>query len=122
MANDMNSMRKEVNATLKRLEKKDPGLKQMLQDAHGYAVFPSVGKAAVVVGGAYGKGMVFEQGKPIGYATLGQTTIGVQLGGDTFSEVLVFQSKDALDRLKGGKMAFAANASAVLVKAGAAAA
>jgi len=46
----------------------------------------------------------------------------VQLGGDTFSEVLVFQSKDALDRLKGGKMAFAANASAVLVKAGAAAA
>src|SRR3954467_5688741 len=121
MANDMNSMRKEVNATLKRLEKKDPGLKQMLQDAHGYAVFPSVGKAAVVIGGAYGKGMVFEQGKPIGYGTIGQTTIGVQLGGDTFSEIVVFESKETLDRFKKGKFAFSANASAVLVKAGASA-
>jgi hypothetical protein len=121
MAANTESMRKEVNATLNRLEKKDPGLKQLLQDAYGYAVFPSVGKAAVVIGGAYGKGMVFEKGKPIGYATLGQTTIGVQIGGDTFSEVVVFESKETLDRFKKGKFSFAANASAVLVKAGASA-
>lgn len=109
----------QVNATLKRLEEKDPGLKQMLKKSYGYAVFPSVGKASLVVGGAYGKGAVFEKGKMIGYATMGQTTIGVQVGGDTFSEVIAFENKEALERFKKGKVHFAANASAVLVKAGA---
>jgi len=107
-------------ATLKRLEEKDRGLKQLLKKAYGYAVFPAVGKASLVVGGSYGRGAVYERGKFIGYATISQLTVGVQIGGDTFSEVLVFENKEALDRLKKGKMAFAANASAVLVKAGAA--
>lgn len=106
-------------ATLKRLEEKDRGLKQLLKKAYGYAVFPSVGKASLVVGGSYGRGAVFEKGKFIGHATISQFTVGVQIGGETFSEILVFQNKEALDRLKKGKMAFAANASAVLVKAGA---
>jgi hypothetical protein len=109
----------DVQAALKRLDAEDPGLKQMLKKAYGYAVFPSVGKAALVIGGAYGRGEVYERGKPVGYATIAQTTIGVQVGGDTFTEVLVFRNKEALDRFKAGKMAFAANASAVLVKAGA---
>jgi lipid-binding SYLF domain-containing protein len=109
-------------ATLKRLEEKDRGLKQMLKKAYAYAVFPSVGKASLVVGGSYGHGAVYEGGKFIGHATISQFTAGVQIGGDTFTEVLVFQNKEALERLKHGKMAFAANASAVLVKAGAAAA
>ena len=106
-------------ATLKRLEQKDPGLGKMLKKAYAYAVFPSVGKASLVVGGSYGRGAVFERGKFIGHATLSQLTVGVQVGRDTFSEILLFQDKQALDRLKKGKMAFAANASAVLVKAGA---
>ena len=62
----------------------------MLKKAYGYAVFPSVGKAALVIGGAHGKGAVFERGKMIGYATMSQTTLGVQLGGSTFAEVLIF--------------------------------
>src|SRR5688500_5781786 len=107
-------------AALKRLEEKDRGLKRMLRRAYAYAVFPSVGKASLVVGGSYGRGAVFEKGKFIGQATISQFTIGVQIGGDTFTELLVFENKEALDRLKKGKMAFAANASAVLVKAGAA--
>ena len=109
-----------AQATLKRLQAEDPGLKQFLKDAHAYAVFPSVGKAALVLGGSYGRGVVYEQGKLIGFATLGQFTIGLQLGGDTFDELLVFENKEALDRFKQGKVRFAANASAVLVKAGAA--
>src|SRR4051812_45560916 len=78
-------MRQRVEATLKRLEKKDPGLRQFLKEAYGYAVFPSVGKASLVVGGAYGRGAVFERGKLIGYATISQMTLGVQIGGDTFT-------------------------------------
>ena len=116
------SIQQEATATLRRLEKKDPGLKQLLKEAYAYAVFPSVGKASLVVGGAYGKGAVFERGKFVGYATLGQTTIGVQIGGDTFTELIVFDDKQSFITLKRGKMAFAADASAVLVKAGAAAA
>ena len=70
-------VQKDVAATLKRLEKKDPGLGRFLDDAYGYAVFPRVGKAGVVVGGAYGRGVVYEQGEKIGYATMGRTSIGV---------------------------------------------
>jgi hypothetical protein len=109
-------------ATLKKLQAKDPGLKRLLEKAYGYAVFPAVGKANLVVGGAFGRGEVFEKGKKIGYATISLLTIGVQIGGDTFDEVVVFESKEALERFKRGKTAFSANASAVLVKAGAASA
>ena len=116
------TLREEATAALKRLQAKDPGLKRLLEKAHGYAVFPAVGKAAAVVGGAYGRGVVFERGKPAGYATIAQLTVGVQLGGDTFTELVVFETRQALERFKQGKTAFAANASAVLVKAGAAAA
>ena len=115
------SIERSALTTLKRLEEKDRGLKQVLRNAYGYAVFPSVGKASLVVGGSYGRGAVFERGRFIGHATISQLTVGVQIGGDTFSQVLVFENKQALDRLKKGKMAFAADASAVLVKAGAAA-
>jgi len=113
------TLEEEVQATLKRLEAKDPGLKQLLKKAYGYAVFPSVGKAALVVGGAYGRGLVYERGKMVGHAAIGQFTLGVQLGGDTFTEILVFESRESLDRFKKGRTAFAANASAVLVKAAA---
>ena len=107
-------------ATLERMKAVDPGLKKLLKNAHAHAVLPSVAKAAAVVGGAYGRGEVFEGGKPVGYVTLGQLTIGVQIGGDTFSELIVFESPEPFERFKQNKMKFAANASAVLVKAGAA--
>jgi hypothetical protein len=110
----------EVRATLDRMEAKDPGLKNLLRHAHAYAVFPSVGKATAVIGGAFGKGEVIRGGRVVGYAALGQLTLGVQLGGQTFSEVIAFQDAAAFDRFKQGRYAFAANASAVMVKAGAA--
>jgi lipid-binding SYLF domain-containing protein len=111
----------EVRAAVARLDEASPGLKQILSKAHGYAVFPSVGKAAAVLGGAFGKGEVVERGRLIGYSAVAQLTIGLQLGGDTFVEIVAFQNKQALDRFKQGKTAFAANASAVLIKAGASA-
>lgn len=111
----------EARATLERLEAKDPGLKRLLKKAYGFAVFPTVGRASLVVGGSYGKGVVYDQDEMIGYATIGQTTAGIQLGGKTLTEVLVFENEQALERFKQGKVRFAANASAVLLKAGAAA-
>src|SRR3954447_14939566 len=100
----------EATAALVYLQEKHPDLKETLAKSYGYAIFPSVGRASAVLGGAYGKGEVYEHGKPIGFATLSQMTIGVQLGGQTFSEVVLFDQKPALDGFKRGKVAFAANA------------
>ena len=109
-----------TSAAFERLKERHPGFREQLAETYAYAVFPSVGKATAVVGAAFGKGEVFRAGKLIGYAALGQLTLGVQVGGQTFDEVILFRDKAALDRFKSGRFAFAANASAVLVKAGAA--
>ncbi len=99
-------------------KKADPGLQKFFDTAAGYAVFPSVGKGAVGVGGAYGRGEVFEGGKPVAYATLTQASIGLALGGQKYTELIFFETKAALDRFKSGNFAFAAQVSAVALKSG----
>lgn len=109
-------------AAVKRMRDKDKGLAKALDKAYGFAVFPSVGRASLVLGIAFGKGEVFTKGSLAGYSGLVQLTLGVQVGGETYSELVLFQDKNAYAQFKRGKVGFAANASAVLVKAGAAAA
>ncbi|MBC7171224.1 MAG: hypothetical protein H5U40_02295, partial [Polyangiaceae bacterium] len=111
----------ESQAALDRIIEKDPGLRERVENAYGYAIFPSVGKTSAVLGASYGLGEVFKRGRLIGYAAIVQLTLGVQLGGDTFTELVLFENEEALERFKSGKVGFAANASTVLVKAGAAA-
>jgi lipid-binding SYLF domain-containing protein len=110
----------EAMAALNRLKRTDPSLADLLDRSYGYVIFPNVGKGGVIVGGAYGKGVVYEQGRQVGYADLTQATIGAQLGGQTFTELLVFENKQAMDRFKNNQLAFTANASAVAISAGAA--
>jgi lipid-binding SYLF domain-containing protein len=118
---DREALSAEVQATMTRFQKTDAGLKSFFSGAHGYAVFPSVGKGAVGVGGAYGKGEVFEKGTMIGWCDLSQATIGFQLGGQAYSEVIFFQTKEVFNRFTAGKFEFAAQASAVAATAGASA-
>ena len=99
-------------------KKTDPGLQRFFDTAAGYAVFPSVGKGGVGVGGAYGKGELFERGKLVGYTTLTQASLGLQLGGQTYTELIFFEDKAALDRFKSGNFAFAAQVSAVALRSG----
>lgn len=114
------AIHEETSAALNRLQEKHKKLKDQLEKSYGYAVFPSVGRAGVVLGGAYGQGEVFEKGKPVGFATMSQITVGVQVGGQTFTEILTFRNKESLDKFKKrGKLGFTANASAVIVKAAA---
>jgi lipid-binding SYLF domain-containing protein len=100
------------------MRQEDPALGALVQRSYGYALFPDVGKAGLGVGGAYGRGVVYERGQHIGYSDLTQGTVGVQVGGQSFSELLVFESKAALDRFKAGQVSFAADASAVVLKSG----
>ena len=112
------SLHELVEATLNRWKLQHSDLDKRLNEAHGYAVFPAVGRASAVLGVSAGDGEVFEEGKPIGFANLRQITLGVQVGGETFGELLLFESKEALDQFKTSPVKFNANASAVLVKAG----
>ena len=109
----------EVNSALNLAEGQDPSLRGFLDRSYAYAVFPTVGKGGAGIGGAYGRGEVFEQGQMVGYCDLTQATIGLQLGGQKYTEIIAFQDKAALDRFKNNQMSFAAEASAVALKAGA---
>ena len=96
----------------------DPTPGTLVQRGYGYALFPKVTKRGLVVGGTCGRGVVYEQGQHIGYADLSQGSVGLQAGAQTFSELLVFANKSALDRFKAGQLGFAADASAVVLKTG----
>ena len=109
----------DVQASLAKAKAEDLTMRDFLDKAYGYAVFPSVGKGGIWVGGAYGKGELYEQGQMVGYCDLTQATIGLQLGGQSYTEIIAFQNKEALDNFKYGHLKFAAQASAVAVKAGA---
>jgi lipid-binding SYLF domain-containing protein len=99
----------------------DPGMKTFFERAYGYAVFPTVGKGGMGVGGAYGKGEVYERGVRIGTSSLTQLTIGWQLGGQAYSEIIFFKNRKALSDFKKGNFELGAQASAVAVTAGASA-
>ncbi|HYA76521.1 MAG TPA: lipid-binding SYLF domain-containing protein [Burkholderiaceae bacterium] len=87
--------------------------------AYGYAVFPTVGKAGFVVGGAYGTGRVYEQGKAIGDTSMVQLSVGFQLGGEGYSEIIFFEDQRALKEFTSGNFEFGADASVVAITAAA---
>lgn len=109
-----------AQATLASFKSKDSGIEAFIKDSAGYAVFPSVGKAGFILGGAYGKGVVYEGGEVIGSASITSGKIGLVIGVESYSELVIFQTPDALNRIKEGKFETGAQASAVAAKAGAA--
>jgi len=96
-------------------------MKSLFEKAHGYVIFPNVGKGGIGVGGASGNGAVWESGMIIGSARLTQVTVGLQAGGQAYREVIFFESQHAMDEFKENKLEFSAQMSAVAVKAGASA-
>ena len=107
----------EVAAVIKKFKEKDPGLAKVFAEAQGYAVFPTVGKGGIGVGAAHGKGYVYQRGRLIGRSTLTQVTIGLQLGGQAYSEVVFLKDAASLDSFKRGRLKLDAQASAVALTA-----
>ncbi len=97
--------------------KKSPAVRPFFQNAYGYAIFPLVGKGGFIVGAAFGKGLVYEHGRVTGNTTLFKASVGFQVGGQAFSEVIFFQDKRAYDEFTSGNFQFDASASAVVVTA-----
>ncbi|MGB5298514.1 MAG: lipid-binding SYLF domain-containing protein [Thiogranum sp.] len=109
----------EVQEAIAAFKATDPELNTFFDKAHGYAVFPSVGKAGMGIGGAYGKGVVYEQGEEIGSTTLKHISMGFEFGGESYREIIFFQDKKTLDDFKQGNYELGAQASAVAIKKGA---
>jgi lipid-binding SYLF domain-containing protein len=99
--------------------KKSEAVQPFFKNAYGYAVFPTVGKAGIGIGGSYGNGQVYQGGKVTGGVSLIKGSIGFQLGGQAFSQMIFFEDKRAYDEFTSGEFEFDASASAVAITAGA---
>lgn len=100
---------------------KDPSLSKWFETAYAYAVFPSVGKGGIGIGGAHGKGLVIVGDSTVAYTSLSQMSIGFQLGGQVYAEFIMFKDKTAFDNFARGNFEFGAQVSAVAVTLGASA-
>jgi lipid-binding SYLF domain-containing protein len=112
----------DADKTLDELKQADSSLSSVLDESKGYAVFPSIGKGGFIIGGGYGRGTLYEEGKMVGYTDMTQAAIGALIGGQTFSELIVFKTPEALSNFKTGNFTFGANANAIALDKGAAAA
>jgi len=112
---------KHARQAIGELERADPGLVRFFESSAGYAVFATVGKGGAGIGGAHGTGILYEKSKAIGETTLTQLTVGLQLGGQAYTEVIFFETEKTLADFKKGEYAMAAQMSAVAAAAGASA-
>jgi len=106
---------------MKQLVDGNPEMDAYFHKAYGFAVFPKITKGGLGIGGAGGKGLVFDNKTVIGESRLAQATFGLQAGGQQYMEVIFFEDQPALDRFIAGKVKFSGQASAVALKDGASA-
>jgi lipid-binding SYLF domain-containing protein len=109
-----------AQASLADMKREDSSLETLLNSSFAYAVFPRITTGAVGIGGAYGDGEVYQKGKLIGYADVSQGSVGLQLGGQTFAELIMFRTETAYVNFRNNTMEFDARLSAVAASSGAA--
>ena len=107
--------------TIEDFKNTDASINKLFDTAYGYAVFPSVGKGGIGIGGAFGNGTVYQSGKAVGDCKLTQVSIGFQFGGQKYAEVIFFETEEVYDRFISSKYEFAAQVSAVALASGASA-
>ena len=86
--------------------------------AYGYVVFPTIGKGGIGIGGAHGRGRVYIQGEYVGDTTMTQLTVGIQLGGQAYSQMIFLEDANAFESFSSGNFEFSAQATAVALTAG----
>jgi len=110
----------EAGIAIRNLQSADPTLTNLFNNSAGYAVFPRVGKAGLILGAEYGTGIVYENGKAIGEAGLTEINVGPEVGGEAFYEILLFEAAEALAGFKEDHFEMSAKVSAVAAAEGAA--
>jgi len=111
-------MEKKSTETIEKFKDQNWQMQSILEDAYGYAVFPSIGKAGFGIGGAHGKGILYENGMPVGDAKMTQVSVGFQWGGQSYSEIVLFEDEEAMELFKANHLQLAAQASAIAITAG----
>jgi len=109
---------KETAKAIKRFVADNPDLKKYFNDAYGFAVFPIITKGGLGIGGAAGKGLVFDSKVVTGMSKMSQATIGAQAGGQQYMEAIFFENKKALDNFTGGKVKWSGQVSAIALEKG----
>lgn len=109
----------QAQEALNEMLSESPKLKIFKEKAYGYVVFPRVTKAGLGIGGAAGNGVVYQNHAAVGSSKLKQASIGLQAGGQQYSEVIFFENKKSFENFTKGKLKFDAQASAVAITAGA---
>lgn len=107
-----------VDDTIALFKQKDATIAQLFASSAGYVVLPSVGKGALIVGGAHGDGEAFEAGAYVGTVSVSEVSVGAQVGGESYSQVVFFETPAAFKRLKDNSFKFAAEVSAIGVDQG----
>ena len=100
IAQSADDLATKAEQAIQAFKRANPGLTNFFNRSVGFAVFPSVGKGGFIIGGEHGKGLVYENGKPIGQATLTGVNLGAQVGGQSFSAVIFFETAEALANFK----------------------
>ena len=111
-----NALLENATVAMQDMNRVDPGVEALVRKGYGYALFPEVVKAGLGFGGGYGQGVVYEQGQHVGYADLTLGSVGAQIGGQTFSELIVFENKAAMDRFKLSPVDFTAGVAAMILQ------
>jgi lipid-binding SYLF domain-containing protein len=119
---ERSQLRRDAAVALQEMVAKDPTIPTLLDQAAGYIVFPEIKQGGFVVGGGGGTGVIYERGKPAGFAELSQASVGAQVGGQRYAELIIVRDKFTLDKIKAGSFDVGGQASAVILKGGAASA
>ncbi|UJR78778.1 YSC84-related protein [Sandaracinus amylolyticus] len=118
---DQRALEARADGAVQTMTARDPTLRPLLARSAGYIVFPEVTEGGFIVGGAQSVGVVYENGRPTGYAELRGGTVGAQIGGQSYSQLVVFDSREALNRMRAGNFDLTAGLTATAIQSGAAA-
>jgi lipid-binding SYLF domain-containing protein len=110
---------KDVKEAMENFHRTDSSLKKLLDGATGYAIFPGIGRAGFIIGGERGKGLVYQGGKVVGETKVTEVNIGAQVGAERYSELIVFETAEALRDFKASNWEMSAKVNAVIAAEGA---
>jgi lipid-binding SYLF domain-containing protein len=114
-------LKTDADEALSKMIEEVPKLETFKTKAYAYVVFPKITKAGIGIGGAAGQGIVYKDHDPVGTSKLKQASVGLQLGGQQYSEVIFFENEEAFEHFTNGNLKFDAQASAVAITKGASA-
>lgn len=109
---------KGVDDTIALFKQKDSTIEELFSRSAGYVVLPTIGEGAFIVGGGHGSGEAFEAGNYVGRVTVNEVTVGAQIGGQSYSQVVFFETPVDFKRLKDNAFTFNAEVTAIAADQG----